>query len=203
MVPSAFRPGAVFCLPEGWGSRPAHRCLRSIWLAALEAVWSFAILAAGPAEGTAQITVAPYAIRVTSDVDSIRYVKKPRASSPCGIVRITWEDERFSGGCAGTLVRTYSFADPCDSIQTVQQYIGLQDHAKPVLHGLPETELLRLPALAVWPDLPVVTATDNSGEPVEVHVATVSTDYGLERTWTAEDACGNVAFFRQQIIRGP
>ncbi|MBL7942562.1 MAG: hypothetical protein JNM00_07335 [Flavobacteriales bacterium] len=148
---------------------------------------------------SSQIKLSEFPVETSCEIDKVKQVKKIHATSPCGIVRIEWDDQTFSGGCAGTIVRTYTFTDPCDSVRTAQQYISLIDQLPPILFGLPEVTQLHLADGSEMPPVPAVTAKDNSGELCEVKFTQESTATGYTRIWTCTDQCDNKAYFKQEI----
>lgn len=129
-----------------------------------------------------------------------------QAKTSCpGELNITFADEKFSGGCAGTLQRTYTIVDNCGTSQEAVQYITLVDDTPPVFHKSPED--LTLESRSDYRKPETLVAFDESGVEVTVVVdETVSfddPDYAVvHRTWTATDMCDNTAT-ANQIIRIP
>ena len=144
----------------------------------------------------AQITVADYEMKLTADLDNLEAIATVEASSDCGEVISTIDDKVFSGGCAGTLVRTYTFTDDCGNEASAQQFISLIDNAGPVFEAFPENTTASADALPAAPEL---TAKDNSGQSVKISMEERKENDRVVRIWTAEDPCGNTTI-RQQII---
>lgn len=145
---------------------------------------------------TAQITVNDYEMKLRADINVLESVAPVTASSTCGAVTTDVEDLKFSGGCLGTLARTYTFTDACGFVVTAQQFITLEDSTPPVFDNLPAN--LSASAKSI-PDAPEVTATDDSGEKVKVVYNEFRQGATLTRTWVAEDQCGNSAVGQQVI----
>lgn len=145
---------------------------------------------------TAQISVEKYDIELKWDIDMLDEVPLPVATSSCGDVKTEIKDTMFSGGCLGTLSRTYVFTDDCGNKATAEQYINLLDSTPPVIHGV-------LADIAVSkneiPEVPEVTATDNSEKKIKISMTEVQTDTEIIRKWTAIDNCGNTSE-KEQII---
>jgi large repetitive protein len=144
-----------------------------------------------------QISVADYPKQFSCDVDATEHIEPPAAFSSCGEVRMSADDQVFSGGCLGTLVRTYTFRDGCGNEARAEQYIRLTDRVEPVLIGVPAD--IEDP-VAVIPEAAMVSARDNSGGLVEVLMEEARSGNLLIRTWSSEDACGNRAVASQRIV---
>ncbi len=151
-----------------------------------------------PIIGIAQISVAEYPMKITVNIDELDMLPSISASSPCGPVAIAFTDQLFSGGCLGTLTRTYTFSDDCGNSTTAMQFILLEDTVAPVFSVTPEDISLSAGQSAV-PAAPEVTATDNSKNEVNVTFHQFNNGGTITRTWTAEDDCGNVEVMRQVI----
>ncbi len=145
---------------------------------------------------SAQITVNDYPMQVTANIDQLDAVAGVTASSACGAVESTVVDQTFSGGCLGTLVRTYTFTDSCGNSASAQQFIKLEDTQAPVLSGVPQNTSASPNQL---PAVPEVTATDNSGVEVKINYHEFKENDQVTRSWIAEDQCGNVTTAKQVI----
>jgi hypothetical protein len=66
-----------------------------------------------------------YIIDELEDQVDLGDIEIPKAVSTCSEITSTFSDQIFSGGCLGTLVRTYSFKDTCGNAATAEQYISL------------------------------------------------------------------------------
>lgn len=143
-----------------------------------------------------QITVNDYPMKVEIAVDQLDDLAPVTAASTCGKLTSMVEDQLFSGGCMGTLVRTYTFSDTCGEEVTAQQFISLTDDVAPVFQDGQEQLTAGEGGLEAAPE-PFVT--DNSGQ--EVRLSKVDQREGqlVIRMWTAEDPCGNTAILQQRI----
>ncbi len=151
-----------------------------------------------PLIGMAQISVSEYPMKITVNIDALDLLPALSASSTCGPVAASFTDQLFSGGCLGTLSRTYTFADDCGNTRTAMQFILLEDTAAPVFNSSPEDIQLSVGQSAV-PAAPEVTASDNSKNEVKVTFHQFNNGGTITRTWTATDDCGNVEVMRQVI----
>lgn len=154
------------------------------------------LIAFSPFTAFSQITVADYPKKISCDVDATFELPAPAATSPCGEVTSTFDDQLFSGGCLGTLVRNYVYSDGCGASATADQYILITDNAEPVLIGVPDSISEEV---ALLPEAPMVSARDNSGQVVDVSFSETLEGKKLIRTWSSTDACGNTATARQMI----
>jgi hypothetical protein len=128
------------------------------------------------------------------------------ATDNCALeVDITWQDVLVSGGCAGTVIRTYTLTDECGNSSTFQQIIGLTDEVPPVIAEGPADMTFECSD-----ELPVlneddVIAFDNCTEEVVISVEETQVDgdcvgsYQLIRVWTATDNCANFSTYTQTI----
>lgn len=162
--------------------------LRSFALMSLFALMAIAV--------NAQITVGEYPMKLRADVDELSSISAPIASSSCGEVVVTIDDQLFSGGCLGTLARTYTFTDGCGNVERAQQFINLEDYTPPVFDNLSES--LSVVENAV-PETSVVTASDNSNQPVQISVNETREGNVITRIYTATDQCGNTSIGTQTI----
>lgn len=147
-----------------------------------------------------QLRVKEYKKELRCNVDSVKFLPKVRAVSNCGMVDIQWKDQLFSGGCAGTLVRTYTFTDQCDSVITAQQFIALYDQTPPELHNVPAN--VEVVANQI-PPVDNVTVSDNSNQLCEVLFSEVRDGNTIRRTWTSTDSCENATSHTQVITIKP
>jgi hypothetical protein len=100
------------------------------------------------------------------------------------------------------LVRVYSATDLCGNVTVLSQTIHVGDGSGPVIYGVVEEICDDL-------SLPKVTAYDRcADEYVEVTMTesevsgTCREGRVIERIWSAQDACGNIATKHQRIILG-
>lgn len=149
-----------------------------------------------PAMGWSQIEVEEYPRQLKADVDVVDQFDAVKATSSCGEVTSTISEQIFSGGCLGTLVRTYTFTDECGNEARAEQYIGLQDSQKPVFQTQMQDMTM---SRADRSDPERIVAKDNSGKPVDIQFSEVEKGNKIIRTWRATDICGNETEMRQTI----
>lgn len=109
------------------------------------------------------------------------------------------------GSCVNdfNLTRTWTFVDECGNATSQSQSITVQDTTPPIPEPAPADASLQC-ASDVPPPVQL-TAEDNcSGSLNESPVADITpgncgNDFGLTRTWTFADACGNTASASQSI----
>lgn len=125
------------------------------------------------------------------------------ARSTCaGEVKITHTDDLFSGGCAGTLQRTYKLSDACGNALEAVQFITLEDNTAPTFVNPPQDITLTKKTELSHPVTPAVE--DESGQHVSVEFEEVFDPSDPEvfrviRTWTARDLCDNTATHKQVV----
>ena len=124
------------------------------------------------------------------------------ASDFSGAITISFSDTVVTNcGRACTISRLWTASDPCGNLATATQTITVQDTTPPVLSGCTNKVIYAGNALVF--DTP--TATDHCSTPI-VSVVSTTTNYpiaavcAVTRTWTATDACGNVAANQAQTI---
>ena len=131
----------------------------------------------------------------------------PNGSTTCSIGELTFNfsDVEDLGDCGGTgtISRTWRVRDGCNLENSCTQIIIVIDSQGPELAGLPDNASVTCDAV---PDVPTVTASDNCTEcPITVNFSQTITEgacpdsYTIVRTWSAADACGNVAEQSQTI----
>lgn len=141
-------------------------------------------------EINAQITVQPYSIKITCDVDGLTELPALTASSPFGTVSTEYIEEIFSGGCLGTLVRTFNFTDPAGNKASAQQFVSITDNQAPILFG----EVRDISTTSEMIPEPVQFASrDNSGNEYPVVFSEKKEGNTIRRTWTCTDECGNTS----------
>ena len=131
----------------------------------------------------------------------------PTATDDCDAeVDLRLAERTVAGGCenAYAVVRTWTATDDCGNVATATQTVTVVDEAAPTLVDVPADVTITcgepIPAAAV-------RATDGCTADASVLVAleevredgAAAGDYRLVRTWTATDACGNVATARQVV----
>ncbi len=148
---------------------------------------------------------------VLTCADAIPPAETLTATDICDADVIVVVNEVSDGGvcpAATVITRTYSATDDCGNVAEHIQTITIEpDVDAPVLSAAP-ADLVLTCADAI-PPADVITATDNCTNPINVVFTEVS-DNGLcpaatmlTRTWTATDACGNIAEHIQTITIEP
>ncbi len=145
----------------------------------------------------AQINVAEYERQLKAKVGETDAVEAPVATSSCGEVTTTFEDQTFSGGCLGTLVRTYTYKDNCGNTASAEQYINLTDKEKPEFIDAPKDTKAKESKI---PEAASLEAIDNSGKAVDIQFNETEINGTIIRKWTATDKCGNVNEHFQRIV---
>lgn len=145
---------------------------------------------------SAQIKIQSYQHEISCDIDDLADLPTISASSPSGKVSINYSENIYSGGCLGTLVRTFSYTDPAGGTAEAQQIVHITDRTPPRLLG-------EAPNITTTPDMipePAQFASvDNSGETFDVLFKEVKQEKRITRVWTCTDSCGNVSR-KTQII---
>ncbi|RZJ64198.1 MAG: gliding motility-associated C-terminal domain-containing protein [Flavobacterium sp.] len=110
------------------------------------------------------------------------------------------------GACANTfvIVRTWTFTDACGNSSSVTQTVNVIDNIAPTfLEAVPADVTASCDAIAAPATLTAVDNCQNATVPVTMTETTTpgacAGSYTLVRTWTATDACGNVATASQTI----
>ncbi len=103
------------------------------------------------------------------------------------------------------VVRTWTAADDCGNITTRVQVINVSDTEAPVWDQPAPASPVNVSCSENVPPVPVQTATDNCGKPVDLNFnevinwGTCTNQFQVVRTWTAADDCGNITT-RVQVI---
>lgn len=145
-----------------------------------------------------QITIANYPRQLSCEIDFTSELPVPDASTTCtGEIHITQNDELASGGCAGVLIRKYTFVDDCGNSAEAEQYITLKDTEAPQLVGTSDD--IHLEKLQPVPLPDVIRSWDNSEKEYPVTMTESVADGVITRTWTCSDDCGNTITHTQRI----
>ncbi len=125
------------------------------------------------------------------------------ASDLCdGSIPVVFNQTQVNNGCTATITRTWTSTDACGNTVSASQTINVvTDNQPPVFAGIPANTAGTCNNI---PPVPAnITATDNCGADVQIALSEAFTgnscNYMLVRTWTATDACGNVATATQNI----
>ena len=122
-------------------------------------------------------------------------------------VSITMSEREEAGDCpqSFTIIRTWTATDACGNSSSASQRISIGDNNAPVLTGVPADAAIDCGENP--PAAPNVIATDDCDNDVDVvlteqEIGTAGdcqASFSIVRTWTATDACGNVATATQTI----
>ncbi|MFV5686681.1 gliding motility-associated C-terminal domain-containing protein [Flavobacterium sp. GB2R13] len=121
-----------------------------------------------------------------------------------GEITVQGIDTTVQGDCPNSFIitRTWTFTDACSNSSYTSQIINVIDTLAPVIAPLPETTTI---SCSETPEFTQATATDNCGSTVTLTSEDTTTNgqcagsYSITRTWTATDACGNIATASQTI----
>jgi hypothetical protein len=135
-----------------------------------------------------QITIQKYASEISCDIEALAELPPIQAESQFGGMQVHLEEEIFSGGCLGTLVRTFRFEDKAGEKASAVQVVHLTDILPPDLIGVPSDISVKADQI---PQVFPVDARDNSGSFCEVAFEEVREGNVILRTWSTVDGCGN------------
>jgi large repetitive protein len=145
-------------------------------------------------------TLAPvigsYTIYVGVECDEVDSYIGITATDDCGTVNITYTDALNSGGCLGTLVRTYTATDLCGNTATAQQFISIYDTQGPIIQNPADTTVS---CNSAPESMPSITIFDACGLPIELLdasqeiIAIDECSYQIVWHWSAMDYCENVS----------
>ena len=117
-------------------------------------------------------------------------------------LEVIFTENTLGNNCSNyQIIRTWTVTDDCGNITTGQQIITTSDDEAPNLIGVPSDITVECDAI---PTVPIVTASDNCDEEVNVLFTENETggscqDRRIIRTWTAMDDCGNTVSLSQRI----
>ena len=140
--------------------------------------------------------VNPYEIYVHLECDLVANYVGITATDDCGEVHITFDDILSSGGCLGTIIRTYHVSDDCGNTVTVQQFIAVQDTHGPVIEN-PADAIVQCDAAPT--SIPEINIYDACGFEVEILetsqniIVIDECSYQIIWHWIAIDYCENVS----------
>ena len=137
---------------------------------------------------------------VTAGCGSVPPPAVPTATGGCGETPAVSLSETSTGGGCGEIRRTWQATDRCGRTSSATQVITLVDGAAPVLSGVPGDTTLPCDAPPPVASVSVADACDPSPSLALQEVDTPNPcSRTLQRTWTTQDACGNVASASQVI----
>jgi hypothetical protein len=139
-------------------------------------------------ECQSQITVDPYSIKIACDVDGLSELPLLTATSASGPVTTELKEDVFSGGCLGTLVRTFNFTDAAGNLASAQQFVNITDNQPPMLFG--EARDISTTSEMI-PEPAQFASRDNSGKEYPVLFTEKREGKIIRRIWTCTDDCGN------------
>ncbi len=146
--------------------------------------------------------VPPDAIVPCDDVPPAAVVSASDACDPAPV--LSFDESEEPGDCPAerVITRTWTARDACGNESVAVQVITVVDDVAPTLVGIPaDAEIRCVPV----PDPAAPSAVDacDPAPALRFHELRIDGDcaehYVLERTWEAEDACGNVASATQRI----
>ncbi|MEO1262771.1 MAG: SdrD B-like domain-containing protein [Bacteroidota bacterium] len=142
---------------------------------------------------------------VTVDCGNIPAIANVTANDACsGPAPVVYDEMIWGDSTAGCylIMRTWTATDSCGNMASASQNVLVQDFTPPVLQNVPASGLADCGNLGT----PNVTALDNCDGiiPVILTENLTSDSNGcvtqVDRTWTAFDGCGNMAFATQTLV---
>lgn len=143
---------------------------------------------------------------LTVECDAIPNPVSLSASTNCGNVRVTYNQERIDGNCANEylLKRTWTAIDVCGTHISHVQEITVQDTKAPEL--ITNHDSILTVSCTDIPEAPELEFTDNCSTNISVVFNEVNhfddtlfADYKIERTWVVTDECGNENVYSQEL----
>ncbi|MEO1624816.1 MAG: PA14 domain-containing protein, partial [Bacteroidota bacterium] len=129
--------------------------------------------------------------------------------TPDSALNIIFTETEVGDSCDYTISRIWSVTDDCGNITTASQITRIRDSLPPVIIGVPADITVYCLDIPPPPDISGILAFDNCDTNIMVTYAEVSNqtsnntcsdlNYTVERSWTAEDNCGNVRVERQTV----
>ena len=178
----------------------------------IERTWTATDACGNSSSHTQTITLdpdvtAPVLVGVPADAtvscDAIPAAAVVTANDDCdGAVSVTFSETYGPGPVScRTVTRTWTATDAAGNTASASQILFVQDNLPPVLVGVPMD--LTVSCNEPVPAPATVTAMDNCDASVSVSFSETTVGGILTRTWTATDACGNMASASQQITLAP
>ncbi len=115
-------------------------------------------------------------------------------------VEVTYNGQTTTTGCPFTITRSWTATDDCGNSADHTQVITVEDNTSPQMIGVPADITAQCGAV---PAAAIVSAIDNCDDNVQISMEeqtmSASCPQIIVRTWTAIDACGNIATAQQTI----
>ncbi len=148
-------------------------------------------------------TQVPEAITLSCD-EAIPTTEASATDNCDSDVQLSTTEVRTDGSCAGSfvVVRTFLATDHCGNAATASQVVTFQDNVPPTFAAVPGA--VTIACNDAFPTT-APTASDNCDAAVAIEETSAivpgacADAYRLIRTWTATDACGNVATASQVV----
>ncbi len=143
---------------------------------------------------------------ITVECDAVPAAEALNASNTCGDITVNFSETITEGSCpnAYSILRTWTATNICGTSVTNTQTITVQDNTDPVL-TLPANIAAECSDDLTPSSFGTATAVDNCDADPVITFSDVTTNgscsgtFTITRTWTATDACGNVASADQII----
>lgn len=139
---------------------------------------------------------------VTLQCSQIDSYQGPNVSDDCSnSILLTHSDVVNGAGCNYTILRTYTATDLCGNSASFTQTIHVVDTTPPVFSSVPLSTTVSCGAIPP-PAQPVANDACSGTVPVQFTQQQMGAGCGMQiiRTWTASDACGNIATATQMIL---
>ena len=175
--------------------------------------WTFVDACGNTSSVSQTITINDTIAPVIAELPAVSTINCPAApafavatatDNCAGDVTLTSVDATTEGTCAGSysVTRTWTATDACGNTATATQTINVQDNTAPVISQLPAASTINCPAQPVFAEANAVDACGSAFTLTSADVTTPGScagNYSVTRTWTATDACGNIATSSQTI----
>ena len=142
-------------------------------------------------------------VELTISCDESQNSSRPMATSSCeGDLKYEYNAVLFSGGCYGTIERTWSISDPCGNNAEFKQFIKRKDKTAPELDHYPEDVTVSLSNI---PEIENVKVIDHCDEKPGLKFSEIEKKDSegnlilITRKWEFFDACGNKNTHEQKI----
>ena len=125
----------------------------------------------------------------------------PEAADGCSSVNLTFEDEMQPANCEGSyaIVRTWTAVDACGNASVASQKITVADTEAPVFNTPADDFTIGCGEPVVFANMTATDGCSSMNVIFEDVVGNNACGISHTRTWTATDACGNLAQTSQTI----